>query len=93
MDTVRLDAVLQTEPGLIVREIGEETIIVSGHADKLHILNNLGQAVWTIFGKPAGRLGRGQACGGGVQRGEAVICAAGVSVVPGHVNVRYIRRR
>ena len=46
MSTMDLQTILETDASLSAREIGEETLIVSERGDTLHILNNLGQAIW-----------------------------------------------
>ena len=43
---MHLGVVLERDAGLTVREIGQETIIVSENGDTLHTLNEVGQHVW-----------------------------------------------
>ena len=43
---IDLGTVFQTDSSLTIREIGDETIIVSENGDMLHTLNGLGQFVW-----------------------------------------------
>lgn len=46
MSRVELGEILERDSGLTVREIGEETVIVSERGDNLHTLNGVGQFVW-----------------------------------------------
>jgi hypothetical protein len=46
MSQIDLGTVLQADSNLTIREIGDETIIVSEKVDTLHTLNSVGQVVW-----------------------------------------------